>query len=822
MLGIPYHISEIAHACGAIDLFQGRWKPAPVRYVAYDSRHISFGGQTVFVALRHGHRDGHDFIQDAWKKGVRTFIVSKKINIPGIDYVLVDDTLDSLQRWAMQHRQRFRYPVLAITGSNGKTTVKEWLASLLEQQFQIVKSPGSYNSQLGVALSLLQMYPEADLAIIEAGISRPGEMERLEAMIAPDTGMLTHMGPAHEDGFADFGEKLKEKCLLFEHCKSVLTSEKTNAFLKDYGIQLTSVKTIGEQGNAIRLAGANSKEGGWEIQLESLDSEAVNTKLDIPVPGPAALENALLAVMAAGHLGMDWENIRERTGLLQPVDMRTEIITDNPEVTVINDSYNSDPDSIRNAFALLQSIEAQPGKMLILGDVPHLGDLQLPVQKQLLKEAVALFEEENIITLGKVFGQIRQLRHYPDTEALLDDFDYSLFQNKTILLKAARSARLERLLPYLNRHPNATYMQIDLDALQRNYQALRSGLPEHVRVMAMVKAFSYGSGSWEIASALATAGVEYLSVAYASEGIHLRDRGIQLPIMVNNPDRSSLASLAQYELEPLVFDMAGLRAWLRAARMSELRQYRCHLKFDTGMGRLGFSKENLPEIASFLLSHPDLEVRSIMSHLAASDMPDEDAFSLKQIADFQEISALFTQLTGLQPIRHILNTAGATRFPQHAFDMVRLGLGLYGINPAENGPELEEIASLKSHISQIHEYPAGTSISYGRAQYTERPSRIATVPIGYADGIFRMLGEGATRMLVRGMEVPTFGRVCMDMLMLDVTDVPGATEGDEVVIFGKQGEAVRSVGALAQDAGTIAYEILARISPRVRRVYVRE
>jgi alanine racemase len=526
-------------------------------------------------------------------------------------------------------------------------------------------------------------------------------------------------------------------------------------------------------------------------------------------------------MLIAREMRMTWGAIRERLLLLQPVDMRTEIITDNPEVTIINDSYNSDPDSIRNAFALLHSTPVQAGKLLVLGDVPHLGELQESVQRQLMEEALALFGENNIITIGEVFGRFRKKNHYPSTDALLQAFDYEQFQNKTILLKASRSDRLERLIPLLNRHPNATYIEIDLDALQRNYQALRSRLPVQVKVMAMVKAFSYGSGSWEIASALAAAGVEYLSVAYASEGIHLRDRGIQLPIMVNNPDRSSLASLAQYELEPLIFDMAGLHAWLRAARMSELRQYRFHLKFDTGMGRLGFSKNDLHELIPFLLTHPDLEARSIMSHLAASDIQEEDDFTHKQASMFREICTLFTQETGLQPLRHILNTAGAIRFPEYAFDMVRLGLGLYGVNPAGEGPKLEEIASLRSHISQIHSYPAGTSISYGRAQYTTRPSRIATVPLGYVDGIFRMLGQGKTHMLVHGSAVPTFGRVCMDMLMLDVTDIPAARAGDEVVVFGKQADSFRSVEELARDAATIPYEVLARLSPRVRRVYVR-
>ncbi|MFK7968780.1 MAG: alanine racemase [Bacteroidia bacterium] len=783
MLGVPYHISEVAQACGALDLYQGRWKPDPVRYIAYDSRRISFGAQTIFVALQNGHRDGHAFIQDAYDKGVRSFVVSSTIDLPDIDYVLVDDSLDALQRWAMTHRQRFNYPVLAITGSNGKTTVKEWLATVLELEFQIVKSPGSYNSQLGVALSLLQMHPEADLAIIEAGISQSGEMARLEAMIAPTFGILTHMGPAHEDGFDSFEEKLAEKMSLFERCEWVLG------------------------GNAATA-------------VETQDFASLQ---HIPVTGPAAQENGRLVADAAHKLGMTWEAIAERMLLIHPVDMRTEIITDNPDLTIVNDSYNTDPDSIRNAFALLTSIKAHDEKVLVLGDIPHLGEKQLSVQKALLDEAISLFGTDNIITLGPVFGSIHMGQHYADTASLIANFDYSFFQHKTVLLKAARNANLERLLPLLNRHPNATYMRIDLDALEQNYRTLRTPLPDQVKVMAMVKAFSYGSGSWEIASALETAGVEYLSVAYASEGIHLRDRGIQLPIMVNNPDRSSLSSLVQYALEPLIFDMAGLRSYLRAARLSDLRHYRCHLKFDTGMGRLGFVEKDLEAIIPFLAAHPDLEVMSVMTHLAAADEPSEDTFTHHQVARFQNIYNQLHDRLGIQPLRHVVNTAGTIRFPAYAFDMLRLGIGLYGIASAPDREiQLEEIASLRSHISQIHHYPAGTSIGYGRAQYTECDARIATVPIGYADGILRALGEGNMHVLVRGQRVLTFGRICMDMLMIDVTDVDLAAAGDEVVLFGKQGDMAIAVSDMAEQAGTIAYEILSRISPRVRRVYVRE
>lgn len=795
MLGLPYHINEIASLAGALDLFQGRMDDTSLNYIAYDSRKISRGAETLFVALKTENRDGHEFIADAYQKGVRNFLVEKALPYKDINYALCDNCLDCLQRWALAHRQRFSYPVIGITGSNGKTIVKEWLASLLEMRFQIVKSPMSYNSQLGVALSLLQMHPQAELALIEAGISEPDEMGRLWLMIQPDLGILTHMGSSHAEGFPSEAVKLQEKLQLFEGVEKVFVGSE-----QDFVLEALKENDI------------------------PFESSQAHFPHENHFPNQADRENAALAITVAKHLGATEEDIQERLPLLQAVEMRTEIITDNPEISLINDSYNSDEDSLRNALQLLLSNPSHEQKKIILSDIPHLGNRQQEVQASIYQELKDLLGAENIYTVGPVFSSMNLPQSYPHTEALKDELSYEDFKDSVLLLKGARSFSLEKLLPFFNRKLNATYFKVRLDQLSKNFRSLKAQLPEGIHTMCMVKAASYGSGTWEIAQVLEQEGATYLTVAYASEGIELRQDGICLPIMVMNPDESSIESLIQFSLEPEISNFSFLDKYLKAARLAELTTYRIHLKLETGMGRLGFVEEDLPGLVELFSLYPDLEIVSVLSHLAVADDPSEDAFSQEQIDRFQQMYQYLQSHLGIQSFRHILNTAGILRFPQYAFEMVRMGIGLYGIHPSkdtENLMELEEIGSLHSSISQIREYPAGQTIGYGRTQTTTRMSRIATVAIGYADGIPRSVGEGKMSFLVRGKEAPTFGRICMDMLMLDVTDIPEAEAGDSVLLFGREGEHYLSINKLAKAADTIPYEILVRLSSRIRRIYER-
>lgn len=820
MLGIPYKIQEIAQFALAQDLFQGEFDPAPVKYLAWDSRSISHGKETLFVALSTDNRDGHDYISQAYEKGVRNFLTSQKLPYTDVNYALCENTLETFQLWARNHRRRFDYPVIAITGSNGKTIVKEWLTTLLEAQFQVVKSPMSYNSQIGVPASLLQLHPMADLAIIEAGISQPNEMDVLHELIFPTHGILTHMGDAHADGFTSFEEKLDEKAKLFQGVKQVWMHADQKEVFQSIQVKNLAVTSIGTSPEAdLQITSCESYGNGAMLQILE---DCQTLEITLPQRDEAFVENATLSMLAARKLGMEWEEIQERVALLSPVEMRTEMITDNPEITIINDAYNSDLESIRNALQVLVRNSSHPRHILILSDIMHLGDQQVQKHQDILKEAEDLLGAEQVYTIGPVFHSLRKENAYPDTEAFMKAANYKSFRDAVVLLKGARPFRLENILPLLNQKLNSSALVINLEALSQNYRYLKSLLPEGTKTMCMVKAYAYGSGSWEIASALEQEGATYLTVAYASEAISLRQKGIRMPIMVMNADLDSISELLAYDIEPQVYSLDFLEKYLQKARLSAQSRYRIHLKLETGMGRLGLKKAELNRLVSLISLHPDLEVISVMTHLAAADEAEADDFSRKQVKRFQQMYAYLQENLGLQAFRHVLNTAGILRFPEYSFEMVRMGIGLYGISPTDTlQSELAEVGSLITQISQIQEHPSGTSIGYGRAQTTTRDSRIATIPLGYADGIPRSLGNGKISFLINGQPAPTFGRICMDMLMLDVTDIPTAKAGDEVVLIGKQGERQVSVADLAKAADTIPYEILVRISPRVRRVYVR-
>ncbi len=826
MLGFPYTIQEIAAAGIATDLFQGLWPAPTLRYVSFDTRTIAHGADTIFVALSTSHRDGHDFIESAYQKGVRHFITERPISYHGVNYLLTDNALSFLQRWAYHHRLRVNYPIVAITGSNGKTTVKEWAATLLEMDLRLVKSPMSYNSQLGVAISLLHLPHQADLALIEAGISKVGEMETLAGMIQPDLGVLTHMGTAHADGFASEEEKIGEKLLLFDEVEKVFCLSNQEKIIREYP-QIPWVTIGAHEKDAIRLQRCVQSEEGWALQLvePSEDGEWERADLILPLAGEAHLENALSAIQIARHFGVSYERIAERLLLLRPVEMRTELITDHPQITIINDAYNSDLDSVRNAFQQLMHYRLRPRRIIVLSDIPHQGDQQVAVQQELLAEAVALVGADQVFLVGPVFHSFGWPGAFLTVEELQRAVKVGSWTDSTVLLKGARNFSLERLIPWLQRKPNATFFRIDLDLLVHNFRYLKSLLPAQVRVMAMVKAASYGGGTWEIAQTLIKEGVDYLAVAYPSEGIVLREAGIEGPIMIMNPDPDSVETLIRYDLEPEVSHFRLLDRFLTAARLADRASMRIHLKIETGMGRLGFQAEDMPALIQRLIQYPDLRVVSVLTHLAAADDVGETEFSMLQIRRFLAQCDRLHEELGIYPWRHVLNTAGVLHMPDYAMEMVRFGIGLYGVDPtldrAAQG-KLIEIGSLHAFITQVATYPAGTSVGYGRSQFTERLTRIATLPIGYADGIPRALGNGAISFLVHGKRAATFGRICMDMLMLDVTDIPEAQAGDEVVLIGRQGAVTSSVEDLARAAGTIPYEILVRISPRVRRIFEKE
>lgn len=798
----------------------------PIEEVNFDSRRLRNPGQSLFVALRGDTRDGHAYLAKAWQQGVRAFLVEDASSLPEeAAYLQVEDTRKALQQTGRWYRDQFDYPVIAITGSNGKTIVKEWLATVLGEQFALAKSPESYNSQIGTPLSLLEMRPGLDLALIEAGISQPGEMERLEAIIRPQIGVMTHFGDAHARGFSSENEKLAEKLKLFRNCQLVFVSSDDELVLAAMKAQQLPFRTVGKSPYAdLQLIKAQDSGQKWTLLLRENGGEQ---QVEMPVTGGAALENVLLVIALARHLGMSWEQIGRGLARLHPVSMRTELITDNPEVAIINDAYNADRASVQNALNLLEQERVHPGRAVILSDLEHQGEEQEKIQWELLDAARDKFGEHNIVLIGPVFHRLVKDIDGPDAFLTVDDFltefDYDRFRNKTVLLKGARRFALEAVIPYLSRRVTATWFKINMNHLVHNFRQFRARLPREVKITAMVKAFSYGSGTWEIAQALEQEDVDCLAVAYTSEGIALRTRGIDTPIVIMNADPQNIRQLFHFRLEPVAYSMDFVRQYARTGADLNRDRYPLHLKIDTGMRRLGFTESDLDELNAFLASEPKVQVVSALSHLASADEPGQDTLTHQQYDRFCAFMEALQLPDSEKPMRHLLNTAGIQRFPDYVMEMVRLGIGLYGISPvAQNELDLREVGSLHSVVTQVHEYEAGTPIGYSASEVTTRYSHIATVPIGYADGIRRSLSNGVGRFLVRGQRAPVIGRVCMDMLMLDVTDIPGVQSGDEVTLIGCQGKECISVKEIAKLCGTIPYEVLTGISQRVRRVYVRE
>lgn len=798
-----------------------------ISHVSIDSRRIHHPDKTIFVAIPGKNRDGITFIQDAFNKGVRNFIARDTAGLEGkANFLIHEDPVLILQMIAAWHFS-FLSPiyVYGITGSNGKTIVKEWLATMLEEKYKVFKSPKSYNSQIGVPLSLIQVDDSHEMVFIEVGISEEGEMDRLARLVAPDNVIFTHFGDAHSEGFASEEEKLNEKLKLIQpKTQWVYVGSQNEKVLKALKEKPVGIATAGfREEDDCTLSNIRATGTGWKFQV---DAERQTCEMELNISGKAALENVALVIMVSLGAGLKLDEIARRLPLLHPVSMRMELISDNPDITVINDAYNADAASIYNAFSIAAAETNQPGKALILSDLEHQGDAQRAVQEKILKEAIKIFGKPNIYLVGPVFHEIGKdkpgIHSFSTTSDLLEAVAYDEFLRKVVLIKGARKFQLERVIPFLSRKAVASWFAINLNNLSHNYRQFKSRLNPGTKMMAMVKAFAYGSGSWEIAQALEAENVDYLAVAYTAGGIDLRVRGIEVPIMVMNADENSLREIFVHRLEPEVYNLKFLERVRKAGLEAGESVIRVHIKVDTGMRRLGFRMEEADALIAYLDTHPEIRVAGVMSHLSAADDPLFDAHTQAQIEAFDAFYEKLEPHLPEKPMRHILNSAGILRFPEAQYEMVRLGIGLYGVPPCETDLDLREIGSLRAVISQIHDFPAGVPVGYGCSQITIRDSRIATIPIGYADGVRRSLSNGKASFLVRGRRAPVFGRVCMDMIMLDVTDIPGVQEGDEVVLIGQQGKAQISVSEIAELCDTIPYEILTGISRRVRRLYVRE
>lgn len=781
-----------------------------------DSRKPAVTPGACFFALKGPRHDGHRFIKDLYDLGVRQFVIEQELGtnlFPEANIFVSTSALEVLQRLAAEHRKQFSYPVIGITGSNGKTIIKEWLFQLLSPDFHVVKNPGSYNSQLGVPLSVLQMRPHHQLAIFEAGVSRPGEMEKLARIIEPTLGIFTNIGSAHDEGFASRTEKIREKL-------QFLPPDRPIIFCADQ----EGVSAQIEERFSQRLAWGSSEKATYRTKrtgnVLEVNHQQKTEQFPLPFSEPASVENLTHCIVALLYFGISVEVIRDRIGHLRSVPMRLEMKQGINQCQLIDDSYNNDLAGLQISLNFLTA-QQKSSKTLILSDVLQSG----MGEDDLIQSIAALLRQaglQQLVGVGPVLSKhteafkfIPQCFFYRDTDELLQGFDWERLQHSVVLVKGARVFQFEKVVQRLQKKIHGTVMEIDLNAMVNNLNFFRARLKPGVKLMVMVKAFAYGSGSEEVANLLQYHKVDYLGVAYADEGVDLRKNKISLPIMVMNPSEESFSLLLQHNLEPEVYSLKILRSLIS---FLQGRLCRVHLKLDTGMHRLGFDEPDLEEAIELLRTHPNLQVVTVFTHLAGSDESKHDSFSDQQVQQFKRQYSRIQEALGIAPIRHVLNSPGILRFSDYQFEMVRLGIGLYGVNPTENEHEaLRPVATLKTVISQIKKVKKGESIGYGRRGLAEVDTTLATIAIGYADGFSRAFSRGVGEVVVNGKRVPVLGNVCMDMTMVNITGVD-AHEGDEVIIFGKD----LPIHEVATKIGTIPYEILTNTSERVKRVYFAE
>ncbi|RMF22147.1 MAG: bifunctional UDP-N-acetylmuramoyl-tripeptide:D-alanyl-D-alanine ligase/alanine racemase, partial [Bacteroidetes bacterium] len=777
----------------------GDGAPGTVRRLLIDSRQLLFPSESLFFAMKGQRLDGHRFIGELYRRGVRHFVVERPPEpsaFPGAFFVRVPSSLEALQTLARHHRHRFGLPILGLTGSNGKTIVKEWLVQLLGPDTNLVYTPRSYNSRVGVPLSLWQIRPEHEFGIFEAGISQAGEMDLLARMMDCRYGIFTNLGSAHDAGFTDRRQKAREKARLFSRAEWVLYCAdypEVEEALQDCGAwHLLGWSRTGKpaplqvevRGGAVRVRGRLPLTRGGAAR-------EVDLTCALPFKDDASVENALHCLCFLLFWGLNEGRIAARMQELEPVGMRMEVLEGVNDCLLLNDSYSADLHSLEIALRFFNQRAADRPRTLILSDILQSGMRPRELYAQVAR-LVGAAAPTTVIGIGEgVAGLGRELpadgpafEHYGSTSRFLENLDPARFQGQAVLLKGARRFGFERIARRLARRRHRTSLEVNLDALVHNLRLYHRHLRPGTRLMVMVKAGAYGSGSVEVARQLEHQKVDYLGVAYADEGVELRKAGVHLPVMVLNPEEAAFDSMLQYDLEPEIYSPEMLEAFARAVRAGN-RSAAIHLKLDTGMHRLGCSQEDLPRIGRLLADEPLLAVRSVLSHLAASENPEHDAFTRRQVERFLTMYEHLCRLLDYRPWRHILNSSGILRFPEFQFEMVRLGLGVYGVDSSGLlGDSLQPVLTLKATISQVRTVPAGETVGYGRAAKLDHPARIATVTIGYADGLLRKAGNGRFALLVHDRLAPIVGNVCMDMCMVDVTHIPEARPGDDVVVFG--------------------------------------
>ncbi len=805
------------------------------QYLLNDSRQLSSPQRSIFFAIKGLHHDGHQYLDDLYRKGVREFVVESDALNPALIRELgrmkeakiwqVKDSILAMQEVTKRHREQFNFPVIAITGSNGKTVVKEWLSQLLSNRFKIVKSPKSYNSQIGVPLSVWQMNETHNLGIFEVGVSRPDEMANLEKVVQPQIGIFTNIGNAHNEFFENNLQKIREKKLLFQHVKQLIYCadyvEIDEVERNEFILQNTDCEIISWS----RMTDAKIKVD-WQIEYQNtkvtLNFPNQTETFDVPFTDEASIENAIHCIVTLWFLKYNAVEIQARLQIIRPVSMRLELKQGIGNNYLIDDTYNNDLAGLTIALNFLTQQKQRNRKVLILSDLLETG---IP-EKELYGQIAHLVKQRNLyqfIGIGEVITRNRNLFKYKDnniqffrnTVDFLDSQTLKDLTESVVLVKGARRFGFESIVNRLVQKTHGTVLEINLDAVTHNLNYFRDKVGQQSKIMVMVKAFAYGSGSTEVANLLQFHGVDYLAVAYTDEGVSLRQNGIYLPIMVMNPTENDFEQLITYSLEPEIYSPKILKQFSEYIDNHNISS-KIHLKLDTGMHRLGFEKEQLSHLIETIQSNPNLWVSTIFSHLAAADEDKFDNFTLQQVADFTDMAKQISEAIGYTPSRHLANSAAIARFPEARLDMVRLGVGLYGLAAKpEDQENLMTVGTLKTVISQIKHVKSSETVGYGRKGQLSRDTKTATIAIGYADGYDRRFSRGIGEVLIHGYRCKVVGNVCMDMTMVDITDVSHVEEGDEVIIFGNGLTMIE----LANKINTIAYEILTSVSERVKRIF---
>jgi alanine racemase len=820
---MPYSIEKITQYIEAKRIGENN---TTINWLLTDSRSLSFPKHTLFFALKGERDDGHNYVDELYGQGVRNFVVSRlpKTTVPvDANYLIVDHPLRALQQLAKLHRNNNDIPTIGITGSNGKTIIKEWLYQLLHKEYYITRSPRSYNSQIGVPLSVWQINEKTDLAIFEAGISQLGEMEHLQPIIQPNIGVFTNISGAHQENFSSLQQKCMEKMQLFKNC-DIIVYNSDNELIN----------------NCVAKSLLTSREIAWSqkdtdkpLYIRKIDKRREETTIyyrylqmdlsyEIPFVDDASIENSIHCLAVCLYLVMQPETIAQRMNQLEPIAMRMEVKEANNNCVLINDSYNSDLASLDIAldFMYRRSKGKKLKRTLIVSDVLQTGQTSNSLYKNIAEYAKSK-QVDCVIGIGDKISRwteyfTMESYFFENTTKFIESRMWESFHNQIILLKGSRSFHFEKIAEVIEMRVHETVLKIDLNAIVANLNYYRNFLNPSIKTICMIKASAYGAGAIEIAKTLQDHKVDYLAVAVADEGSALRKAGITCPIIVMNPELSTFSTMINYQLEPEIYSFHILKALTKEAEKAGANQIPIHIKLDTGMHRLGFKPEEIPALIEKLKLQSSVTPKSIFSHFAGSDSKEFDDYTKKQLKIFKQASDEFQSAFNFPIMRHMCNTAGITRFPEAHFDMVRLGIGLYGIDPIEN-KTIHNVSILETTILEIKEITSDQTVGYNRKGVLARNSKIAALPIGYADGLDRRLGNTKGYCMIKGQKAPYVGNICMDICMVDVTDID-CKEGDSAIIFGDE----LPVVTIAKQLETIPYEILTGISTRVKRIYYQE